>query len=184
MRDRFAGQRVPERQAGRLVECREQARIVRRIDDDQDAAKILGGRAHERRPADIDLLDEGIECGRRVRRRLCEGIQVDDDEVDEAKPMALERGQIVGPVAPRENASVKGRMQRLHAAVHHLWKAGQVRDARDGEAGLGKRSSRSTGRDQLEPAGREAAAEIGNTGLVRDAQQGSWHSDKSQVSFM
>ena len=78
-------------------------------------------------------------------------------------------------VAPREDAAVDGRMQRLHPAVHHFRKAGQIRDARDGEAGLGQRARRAAGRDELEAAIDETTAQFDDSGLVEDAQQGSWH---------
>jgi len=90
--------------------------VVGGIDDHQNAAKILGGRAHQRRSADIDLLDERVERSRRVGRRFHERVQVDHDEIDEAQPVALELGKVVGSIAPRENAAVKRRMQRLHAS--------------------------------------------------------------------
>ena len=95
--------------------------------------------------------------------------------------MLLERRQVVGPIAAGENAAVKRRMQRLHAAVHHLGKAGQVGDARDGQAGLGQRASGAARRDQLEAARGETAAQIDDPGLVGNAQQGSWHMGQSPV---
>ena len=182
--DCLAGELVPERQARRLVDGREQARVVGGIDDDENAAKILGGRAHQRRSADIDLLDERVERGRRVGRRFHERVQVDHDEVDEAQPVALELGHIVGPIAPRENAAVKRRMQRFHASVHHLREAGEVRHAPHGEPRAGKCPCGAAGRYQLKPARDQAASEIGNTGLVRNAQQGPWHNGTSPVSFL
>ena len=72
-------------------------------------------------------------------------------------PMTLERGQIVGTIAAGQDAAVERRVQRLHAAVHHLGKAGEVRDARDGQAGVGQGTRRAAGRDELEAAGGEAA---------------------------
>ena len=68
VRERLAHQLEAERQARPLVERSEQPRIVRRIDDDEHAAEVLGGRAHERRPADVDLLDERVERRRRDSR--------------------------------------------------------------------------------------------------------------------
>ena len=73
------------------------------------------------------------------------------------------------------------RVQRFHAAVHHFGKAGEVGDAGHREAGVGERARRAAGRDQLEAARREAAAEIDDPGLVRNAQQGSWHNVESPV---
>ena len=136
--------------------------IVCRIDDDQHAAEVLGGGAHQRRAADVDFLDQRVERGRRIRGRLHERIQVDDDDVDQAESVGLERRQIVGAIAPRENAAVQRRMQRLDAAVHHLGKAGQLGDIGHREAGVGQGAGGAAGRHQLESTGGEALSEIGD----------------------
>ena len=69
-------------------------------------------------------------------------------------------------------------MQRLDAAVHHLGKAGDVGDAGDRKSGVGERARRAAGRDQLEAARGEAAAQIDDAGFVGNAQQGSWHNGR------
>ena len=89
--------------------------------------------------------------------------------------MALERREIVRVIAPGQDAAVQRRMQRLDAAVHHLGKAGQVGHAGDRQAGVGQRAGGAAGRDQLEAAGGQAAADVDDAGLVGNAQQGSWH---------
>ena len=99
------------------------------------------------------------------------------------RPMPWRRSgrEIVGMIAAREDAAVQRRVQRLDAAVHHFGKAGDVGDAGDREAGVGQRARRAAGRHQLEAAGGEAAAEVDDPGLVRNAQQGSWHNAESPV---
>ena len=175
MRQCLPHQVEAERDARRLVDRREQRRVVGRIDDDEHAAEVLRRRAHERRPADVDLLDERVERRGRIRGRLHERIQVDDDEVDEADAVAREGGQIVGAIAAREDAAVQRRVQRFHAAVHHFGESREIGHARHGEPGVGQRARRAAGGHQLEAAGREAASQIDNPGLVGNAQQGSWH---------
>jgi hypothetical protein len=67
VRERLQHQFEPERQVRRSIERGQEPRVIGRVDDDEDAAEILGGRTYERRPANIDLLDERLEWGRRIR---------------------------------------------------------------------------------------------------------------------
>ena len=104
-----ASARSGTRGVGVRVERREQPRIVGRIDDDEHVAEVLRRRAHQRRSADVDLLDQRVERRRRVRGRLDERIQIDDDDIDEADAVALERREIVGAIAPGQDAAVQRR---------------------------------------------------------------------------
>ena len=133
-------------------------------------AEILAGGAQQRRPADVDLLDQLVERRLGVLRRLGERIEVDDDEIDQLDPLRPDRLEIVGTVAAREDAAVDLRVQRLDPAVHHLGKAGDVRDVGDRQPGLGDGLRRSAGRDELDAAGGEPAREVDQPGLVRNTQ--------------
>ena len=166
---------------GVFVERRQQPRVVGRVDDDEHAAKILGGGADERRSADVDLLDERVERRRRIRRRLDERIQVDDDDVDQAEAVPLEGGQIVG-------RSRRARMPPWSAGCSVFTRpsiiSGKPVSADTLGDGRGRRRSArggAAGRHELEAAGGEAAAQIDDSGLVGDAQQGSWHNRQSSV---
>ena len=109
------------------------------------------------------------------------GIQVHDDDVDQAETVRIEGREVVGSVAPRENAAVQRRVQRLHPAVHHLGETGQVGHPGHGESGIGQRPGGAAGETQFEAAGGQSTTQFNDTGLVRNAQKGSWHSDKSPV---
>ena len=154
----FSHQLEPERQRRRLDRARPAAAGNRAGSTTTSTPrKFFAAARTERRPADVDLLDQRLERRRRIRGGLRERIQVDDDDIDEADAVARERREIVGTIAPREDAAVQRRVQRLHAAVHHLGKAGDVGDAGHREAGIGERARRAAGRDQLESARGEAA---------------------------
>ena len=71
-----------------------------------------------------------------IGRRRGKRIEVDDDEIHEAEAEPFEGGEIVGPIAARENAAVNRRMQRLDPAVHHLRNTGELGDADHPEAGV------------------------------------------------
>src|SRR5262249_40685423 len=117
----------------------------------------------------------------RVGRGASKRIEVHDDDVDQADAVLLEGGEIVGPIAPRQNAAVEGRVQRLDPAVHHLGEARDGRHIDDRQAGVDEGSRRAAGRHQLEAAPDQRAGQIDDAGLVRDAQEGPWHNQKSAV---
>jgi hypothetical protein len=48
----------------------------------------------------------------------------------------LRRGEVVGLVAPAEQAAVDLRVQRLHAALHHFGEPGVLADLGDRQPGL------------------------------------------------
>ncbi len=181
MGDGLAREIEAEAEAGRLVERREHARVVRWIDGDEHVAKVLGRGSHQRGPADVDFLDERVEWRVGIRRGGGKRIQVDHNEIDEADAESPEARQIVFAVAAREDAAVNRRMQRLDAAVHHLGEAGERRDTDDVESRCGQHTRGAAGRHEFEPAGGEAAREFCNAGLVGNAQQGSWHITQSPV---
>ena len=160
MGERLAHQPVAEREARRAVDGLEQRRIIGRVDDDEHAAEVLRRGAHERRSADIDLLDERVEGRRRIRSRPDERVEVDDHDVHQAQAVALEGREVVRAIAPREDPCVQGRVQRLDTPVHHLGKAGHGRHAGHRQAGVGERTGGAPGRDQFETPGDEAAADI------------------------
>jgi hypothetical protein len=73
--------------------------VVRRIDEDADVFPVLPRRAHHRRAADVDHLDDLLERLRRIGGGARERVEVHDDEVDRRDVV---RGEIahVRRVAP------------------------------------------------------------------------------------
>ena len=93
----------------------------------------------------------------RLRERLLERVEVDDDEVDEACAEALEVGVV--DAGPREDAAVDARVQRLHAALHHLGRAGVALDGLDRDPGGLERAVGAAGREQGDVARGRAPAQ-------------------------
>jgi hypothetical protein len=143
---RLLGEREPEDRIGsvRLVEHVEDAGVVGWVDDDQHVLEVLGGCPHHARPTDIDVLDQAVEGRARIRRRLCERVQVDDDEVDRANALRRDSGQVVRPVAAREDPTVHRGVQGLDTPVHHLRESGQIRNGGDRESGRRQHARGST----------------------------------------
>ena len=123
--------------------------IVAGLGHDGDPGGVLGGGADHRRPADVDVLDR-LRRLRALRDGRLEGIEVHDQAIDPLDAEALHRGAVVGVVAKREQPAVDARVQRLHAAVHHLRHAGQRGDVDDRKPGVGERPRGAAGRDDLD----------------------------------
>jgi hypothetical protein len=59
------------------------------------------------------------------------------------------RGEVVGLVAPAEQAAVDLRVQRLHAPFHHFGEARVLADLGDRQPFPGEQLGRAAGREQL-----------------------------------
>jgi hypothetical protein len=136
-----------------------------------DVAPVLGRRAYQRRPADVDVLDRFVERAIGARDRLPERIEIDDDEVDRRNAVRGECRCVRGQIATREDAAVHLRMQRLDAAVEHLREARVVADLGDVEIGGDERSRGSAGREQHDAGPAKNAREFDEPGLVRDRKE-------------
>ena len=101
-----------------------------------------------------------------------ERIEVDADEVERLDLLLVERREVVGAVASREDAAVDARVQRLHAAAEHLGRVRHVLDARHRRA----RAPRGTSAvpplaTSSKPSSVEPARELVEPGLVVDGDQ-------------
>ena len=86
----------------------------------------------------------------------------------------LASGRVVDRVAANaEKTAVNFRMQRLHAAVHHFGKAGQLGNVLDRQTGRLERRCRAASRDKLDTAGIESGGKGNEPGLVGDGQKSS-----------
>jgi len=75
-------------------------------------------------------------------------------------------------------------VQRLHPAVHHFRKAGDVGDVGDREAGIGEGARGAAGGDKLESAGGQTAPQVGDPGLVRNMSRALGIISKVSVSSL
>src|SRR6185436_17359550 len=98
--------------------------------------------------ADVDLLDQGVEAGRRVGGGAGERVEVHDHQVDGLDAVRSDGGQVLRQVPPGQDAAVDGRVQGLDPAVEHLGKGGDVRDVHDREPGFGQRLGGAAGRQK------------------------------------
>ena len=86
---------------------------------------IFCRRAQEGDAPDVDRLD-GFRMAGAGSDRLDEGVEVDDDEVDELHVALSELLQMARIVAAREDAGVHVGVERFDSAVEELVEAGQL----------------------------------------------------------
>ena len=135
-----------------------------------------GGTARAIADAGLPVTDVGAYTGfPEMLDGLAERIEVDDHEVDRRDPVRRQRVGVSGDVAPREDAAVHLRMQRLHAPVEHLRKARHVADVEHREAGVAQRARGPAGGDELPPERGQPAGEVDESGLVGDGEEGAGH---------
>src|SRR5580692_2562521 len=70
------------------------------------------------------------------------------------------------------------RMQRLHSAVHHLRKTGEIADVEHGEPGIAQSLGRAAGGHQLDAVAGQRAGEVDDAGLVGDGNEGTRYAAK------
>ena len=98
-------------------------------------------------------------------RRL-ERIEVDDEEIDRLDTVLRRLRGVLFVAANGQQAAVHLRMQRLHAAVEHLRKSGELGDVLHGQSLGAQGRRRATGGDQLDAHAGERAGKLYETRLV------------------
>ena len=176
VRERLGGQlaaRVEAEIARRLAQLVEHEAVALGIDEHGDGGEVLGGRAHHRRAADVDRLDDVALARLAPRGHVPERVEVDDHEVDRLDAVLGQRGLVARVVAAGEQRAVHARVQRLDAAAEHLGDARQILDARRLQAVLAEVGRGAAGRDQLDAELDQAMRKLQQAGLVRDRDERS-----------
>ena len=145
-------------------------RVVGGIGEDRDRIMVLGGRAHHRWAADIDILDDLVARGT-FGNSLHKRVKVDHNQVDRANIVCEHGSGVLGIVAHREQPAVDFGMQRLDPPVHHFRKAGEIGNVAHRQPGVAQRLRRSAGGDQLHAVRRERLAEFDDPALVGDREE-------------
>ena len=121
----------------------------------------------QRRPADIDHLD-GLVDAHEARADLGrEGLDVDDDEVDEADALRFQLGELLRHVAPGEDPRVDRGVERLDLATDEGWHLGEIGDAADLDVLGGKELARAIRRDHVDAERTKIAGERSDALAVR-----------------
>ena len=75
--------------------------------------------------------------------------------------MLAHRGHVLRLAAHVENAAVNFGMKRLHPAIQHFGKAGEIGDVADFDTGIAQQLGRAAGRDQIDAHVRQSARKLG-----------------------
>jgi hypothetical protein len=142
----------------------------------RDVRVVLGRASDHAGAADVDVLDGLVERDAGRGRRLLERVERHRDQIDRPDPVPLERGRVLGQVAAGQDAAVHGRVQRLHASVEHLGKAGDLGHVDDRHAGVAEQAGGPAGGQDLGAQRVQTAREVDDARLVVDADEGTAHS--------
>ena len=146
--------------------------VVVRVDYDGDIGVVLGRGADHGRAADVDVLDAGGEI-RAPRDRLLERVEIDGEQVDRRDAVRLHRLCVLRVVTHAEQTAMNQRMQRLHAPVHDLGKAGDITDIAHRDPRFAQQLRAAAGGDDLRAGPGERAGEVGGACFVRHGDQGT-----------
>ena len=185
-REGLGRERAPrvERDLLGLAELRQDRPVALRVAHRRDVGEILRCGTEHRRPADVDHLDRVLLLHAVPGDDLRERIEGDDDEVERADVVLVERREVVRMVAPREDRGVDARVQRLHAPAEELRDLRQVLDPRHLEAVLGQVVGRPAAGDDVDAELGEAAGELGQPGLVECGDEGAFDQEiSSRTAF-
>ena len=138
--------------------------VVARVDHDADVGVVLGGRPHERRPADVDRVDA---------RLLDERVQVHDNERDRRDVVGGEVGLVGGVRRVGEDSAVHLRVQRDHAMVEDRRVAGHRRQLGHRNSSIGDDGCGAPARHQLPTERVQPGGELDHAGLVEHREEGT-----------
>ncbi len=158
-----------QRNAARF-DLRERCIHIRAIGANRDEVRILGRRTQHGRTAYVDVLDTVIEARARLHGCL-ERIKIDPDQIDRLDAVIGCIFRMRGKVAAIEQTAMHLGMQRLHAAIHHLWKVCQVRHVAHLETCFLQRLRRTAGGHQIDAKRRQLPRPLDQSRLVGDRDQ-------------
>jgi hypothetical protein len=148
----------------------EQRRVILRVHDDRDIVVVLGRSTDHGGPADVDILDAILEACT-LRDGGLERVEVHHQKIDRLDAVRRHRARVFGIGADRQQTAMHLGMQRLDTAVHHLGKAGELRDVDHSDPRIGDRLGGAAGRNDLDACGGQRARKINQAGLVGNGNQ-------------
>ena len=154
----LAGETAAQRRADRAVaglELGEHALVIGGIGHHRDRVVVLGRGADQRDAADIDVFDAVVAAGA-GGDGLGKRVEIADQQIDRLDPAHGQGGEVVGPVAARQQPAMDRRVQGLDPAVEKFGHAGDRRHLGDREPGRGQGARTAAGRDQGDAARRPA----------------------------
>ena len=149
------------------IELGDKIGVLRDIRKNGNMRTILDCGAHHGRTAHINVLVDFFR-GFSRRKRMLEGIEVDDEQVNGIEAQALHVGDVTYVITPREQAAMNARMQRFDTSLHRFRVPGELRDFGDRQAVIKQRFGSAAGSDQLNVVGVQGLREFNETSLIAD----------------
>ena len=109
----------------------DQIRVISDPRHDRHVFKVLRRRTHHRRAPNVDVLDQVAEGDTGLSGSLFKRIEIHHHHVDGLDAVLSHRRFVLGIAADIKQTAVHTWVQRLYAAVEHLWKAGELADVLD-----------------------------------------------------
>ena len=175
MGEGLAGQAAAKFQRGAAVgrDLVENLRVLGGVGGDGGEGVVLGRRTHQRRPADVDLLDGLVQGDALAGHGGLERIEVHHHQLEGEDAVLGQRLHVLGVVVAAEDSAVDLRMEGFQPAVHHFGKAGVLGHVADGDALAFQVFSGAAGAEDFHAGGGQSAGEAGQPQLVADADQGT-----------
>ena len=125
----FQGQLTPQLRANRSSGQGLQKRgILRGTGQDRHVRMVLGGCAHHRWPADVDVLNRRVPADIGPSNRLAEGIEIDHDHIDRGNALVDQITLVGGLRALCQDSAVNPGVQCFHASPKDLGGTGVLSD--------------------------------------------------------
>ena len=131
------GQSAAQGEAGDtvvLLQLRQHVVVLVRLAHHRHVREILGRGAQHGHAADVNVGERLVQGEVAVSRHGLEGVEVDDDQIDERQVVSGGVSHLIGLVALGENAAVQAGMQGFDPAAEHLRQAGHVLHGHDRNA--------------------------------------------------
>ena len=135
-----------------------------------DMGVIFRRTTNHRRSADINVFDAVVEIGT-LRDGGFKRVEIDRHQINRRNPMRCHLRQMLGQIAPAQNAAMHLRHERFHAAIQNFRKARMVGHILHGHARLAQRLGGAAGGENLYAARREKTAKFNQPGFVGNGKQ-------------
>ena len=155
------------RHVAQCLELRHDPTIVLRAGHRGHAGRVTRRGPKQRGPAHVDHLDRHVDADHLAPDLGREGLDVDDDQVDQADPLLDQLLQLFRDVAPGEDAGIDRGVERLDLATDERGDVRQLGDGGNVDAVGGKVLAGAIGREHLDAEHGEFPGEFRDSVPVR-----------------
>ena len=141
-------------------------RIIVGVAHHRHVGPVLGRRTQHRGAPDVDVLDGVLHLHAGFGNRFAERVEVDADHVDEPDAVLLQRPQMLGIVAARQQTAVHLGMEGLDPSVADFGESRHLADVQHFNTAVAQQFHRSARGDHLPAQLAQAPGELHDAPLV------------------